>query len=38
MALFFPNLEVISVVREYLTTEEGYAFKNSPIFDPVARS
>jgi hypothetical protein len=38
MALFFPDLDVTSVIREYLDTEEGSAFRDSPIFDPAARS
>lgn len=38
MGLFFPNLEVTKLVREYLDSEQGAQFKNSEIFDPVARS
>jgi hypothetical protein len=36
--LFFPNLEVTSVVRDYLNTEEGSEFKSNPIFDQEART
>lgn len=38
MGLFFPNVEVTKLVREYLDSEDGSQFKNSGIFDPVARS
>lgn len=38
MSLFFPNVEVTKLVREYLDSEEGSQFKESRIFDPVSRS
>lgn len=38
MGLFFPNVEVTKLVREYLDSKEGSQFKTSEIFDPVARS
>lgn len=38
MGFFFPNLKVTQLVREYLDSEQGSQFKNSEIFDPVARS
>ncbi|KAG6360935.1 hypothetical protein INS49_012003 [Diaporthe citri] len=38
MGLFFPDLEVTKLVREYLGSEQGSQFKNSQIFDPVTRS
>jgi hypothetical protein len=38
MALFFPNLEVTSVVGDYLGSDGGKEFKDSPIFDPHGRS
>lgn len=38
MSLFFPNLEVTSVVRDYLNTEEGSEFKSSPILDQEAKT
>ncbi|KAI3395247.1 hypothetical protein diail_1600 [Diaporthe ilicicola] len=38
MAFFFPNLEVTGLVRKYLDSEQGSQFKNSEIFDPIARS
>lgn len=38
MGLFFPNLEVTKLVRDFLDSEEGSQFKISDIFDPVARS
>lgn len=38
MGLFFPNLPVTSVIREFLdTTEEGKKFKDSKIFDKAWR-
>lgn len=38
MSLFFPNVEVTKLVREYLDSEEGSQFKKSRIFDPISRS
>lgn len=38
MSLFFPNVEVTKLVRDFLDSEQGSQFKNSEIFDPVARS
>lgn len=38
MGLFFPNVEVTKLVREYLDSEEGSQFKKSRIFDPISRS
>lgn len=38
MGLFFPNLEVAKLVRDFLDSEEGLQFKNSDIFNPVERS
>lgn len=38
MGLFFPNVEVTKLVREFLDSEQGSQFKTSEIFDPVARS
>jgi hypothetical protein len=38
MALFFPNVEVTKLVKDFLYSEEGSQFKNSDIFDPVTRS
>lgn len=38
MGLFFPNVEVTKLVKEYLDSEEGSQFKDSEIFDPVSRS
>lgn len=38
MGLFFPNVEVTKLVKEYLDSEEGSQFKGSEIFDSVSRS
>lgn len=38
MALFFPNLEVTSIAKHYFDTDEGSAFKTSPLFNPAARA
>ncbi len=38
MALFSPELEVTGVVQDYLGTEEGSKFRESLLFDPLARS
>lgn len=37
MGLFFPNVEVTSIVQEHLGSREGQAFRNSKILDPEAR-
>lgn len=36
MGLFFPNVEVTSIVQEHLGSREGQAFRNSKILDPEA--
>jgi len=38
MGLFFPGLRVMSIIQEYLASEDGKKFKDSAIFDPVTRS
>ncbi|KAK4187166.1 hypothetical protein QBC35DRAFT_385541 [Podospora australis] len=37
MGLFFPTVEVTSIIQEYLTSDEGKAFKDSKIFDCASR-
>lgn len=37
MGLFFPNVEVTSIVQEHLGSREGQAFRDSKILDPEAR-
>ncbi|KAK4650917.1 hypothetical protein QC762_0115000 [Podospora pseudocomata] len=37
MGLFFPNVEVTSIVQEHPGSREGQAFRNSKILDPEAR-
>lgn len=37
MGLFFPDVGVTSIIQEYLACDEGNAFWDSKIFDPVSR-
>ncbi|KAK3935401.1 hypothetical protein QBC46DRAFT_422732 [Diplogelasinospora grovesii] len=38
MGIFFPDLEVARITREYLSSKDGARLKSSAIFDPTARS